>query len=96
MYDNTEYEDKVWKNARVLSKRLHINRNEPEACEVLMKNEGFDAHETKDVLEALFDVDYFPDTMGYNDGPGLEEGGVLDEAVYETAKEAYRRIHGFK
>lgn len=94
------YEDLVWKNSRIIAKNLHKMREGTLTTQSMvheMKKAGMIPEEINGLLGMTNnDPLYEADTMGYDDGPDLGKDVVLDEGVYEEAKEAFRRIHAGK
>ncbi len=95
----TAYEDLVWKNARIAAKNIHkVVTGELSYAKAnrILREMGMEEVENLDLLQLMHKVKYNADEMGYDDGPGLGEDAALDEGIYETAKDIFRRIHDGK
>lgn len=93
----------VYDNARPFAKKIHLARIAGQGFDAVkaeLMAAGVTSDEADEAIQLAYgpetdgtDEGYFPEVWGVDDGPGLGEDVALDECVYETLKEAFRRIY---
>lgn len=94
--EETVYDRLVWRNSRIVAKIIHkmVEDTMPsKTCYSELTKMGITPAEFNELVAMSHDPLYEAETMGWDDGETFGSDVLLDEGVYELAKDAFRRIH---